>query len=94
METPRDLPLAVIPGRPADPASLPAGCAFAARCAFASDKCRVEEPPLVADPAGWEVACWHVDAVLAGAPAAVVPSDALTADPESVNAAPISGETA
>jgi peptide/nickel transport system permease protein len=94
METPRDLPLAVIPGRPADPANLPAGCAFAARCAFASGKCRAEEPPLVADPAGWEVACWHVDAVLAGAPAAVVPSDALTADPESVNAAPVSGETA
>jgi peptide/nickel transport system permease protein len=94
METPRDLPLAVIPGRPADPANLPAGCAFAARCAFASGKCRAEEPPLAADPAGWEVACWHVDAVLAGAPAAVVPSDALTADPESVNAAPVSGETA
>ena len=34
METSRDLPLAVIPGRPADPANLPAGCAFAARCAI------------------------------------------------------------
>ena len=94
METPRDQPLAVIPGRPADPANLPAGCAFAARCAFASDRCRADDPPLVADPAGREVACWHVDAVLAGAPTAVVPAEALTADPESAGAAPISGETA
>jgi peptide/nickel transport system permease protein len=94
METRRDLPLAVIPGRPADPANLPAGCAFAARCAFASDRCRAQDPPLVADPAGREVACWHVDAVLAGARTAVVPPEALTADPESAGAAPISGEMA
>jgi peptide/nickel transport system permease protein len=94
METPRDRPLAVIPGRPADPANLPAGCAFAARCAFASDRCRAEDPPLVADPTGREVACWHVDAVLAGGPTALVPAEALTADPESAGAAPISGETA
>jgi peptide/nickel transport system permease protein len=94
METPRDRPLAVIPGRPADPANLPAGCAFAARCAFASDRCRAEDPPLVADPAGREVACWHVDAVLAGAPTAVAGAEALTADPESAGPAPISGEVA
>jgi oligopeptide/dipeptide ABC transporter ATP-binding protein len=94
METPRDLPLAVIPGRPADPANLPAGCAFAARCAFASDRCRAQDPPLVADPTGREVACWHVDAVLAGAPRAVAGAAALTADPESAGPAPISGETA
>jgi len=94
METPRDLPLAVIPGRPADPANLPAGCAFAARCAFASDRCRAEDPPLVADPTGREVACWHVDAVLAGAPTAVADAEALTADPESAGAAPIGGEKA
>jgi peptide/nickel transport system permease protein len=94
METPRDRPLAVIPGRPADPANLPAGCAFAARCAFASDRCRAEDPPLVADAAGREVACWHVDAVLAGAPTAVAGTEALTADPESAGAAPTSGEMA
>jgi oligopeptide/dipeptide ABC transporter ATP-binding protein len=94
METPREEPLAVIPGRPADPASLPAGCAFAARCAFASAKCRAEDPALVADASGHEVACWHVDQVLAVEPATAVPADALIADPESVNAAQISGETA
>jgi peptide/nickel transport system permease protein len=92
METPRELPLAVIPGRPADPADLPAGCAFAPRCAFASDKCRASDPVLVADDAGGEVACWHVDRVLATEPTAAVPATALTADPESVGAAPVSGE--
>ena len=66
METPCELPLAVIPGRPANPADLPAGCAFAARCAFADATCLREDPPLVADGAGREVACWHVDRVLAG----------------------------
>ena len=70
METSRELPLAVIPGGPADPADLPAGCAFAPRCAFADAKCRQAEPALVADDAGREVACWHVDRVLAGEPAA------------------------
>ena len=94
METPRDQPLAVIPGRPADPANLPAGCAFAVRCAFASDQCRGQDPPLVADLTGREVACWHVDAVLAGAPTAIAGAEALTADPESAGAAPISGEIA
>jgi peptide/nickel transport system permease protein len=93
METPRDLPLAVIPGRPADPADLPAGCAFAVRCAFASAKCRQADPALAADDSGHAVACWHVDQVLAGQPATLVPAETLTADPESVHAAPVSGET-
>jgi peptide/nickel transport system permease protein len=70
METPRELPLAVIPGRPADPANLPAGCAFAARCPFADATCEQSDPPLVADEAGREVACWHTDRVLAGMPPA------------------------
>ena len=92
METPRDEPLAVIPGRPADPGDLPVGCAFAARCAFASAKCRAEDPALVADDSGHEVACWHVDQVLAVEPLATVPADALTADPESVSAPQIAGD--
>ena len=32
MDTDLDQPLAVIPGRPVDPADLPPGCAYAARC--------------------------------------------------------------
>ena len=91
METPRELPLAVIPGRPADPADLPAGCAFAARCEFADAKCRQADPGLVPDDAGREVACWHVDRVLAAEPTGAA-SAAPTADPES--AAPQSADTA
>ena len=65
METSRELPLAVIPGRPADPGNLPAGCAFAPRCPFADAKCLESDPDLVADEAGREVACWHADRVTA-----------------------------
>jgi oligopeptide/dipeptide ABC transporter ATP-binding protein len=94
METPRELPLAVIPGAPADPADLPAGCAFAPRCAFADARCRQADPALAADDAGREVACWHVDRVLAGEPTAGGPAAGLTAGQESVPAAPATGEPA
>jgi oligopeptide/dipeptide ABC transporter ATP-binding protein len=94
METPRELPLAVIPGKPADPADLPAGCAFAARCAFADSRCHQADPVLVPDDAGREVACWHVDRVLAGQPTADGLAAGLTADPESADAAAVSGEPA
>jgi peptide/nickel transport system permease protein len=74
METSRELPLAVIPGRPADPANLPGGCAFAPRCPFADAACAASDPELVADDAGREVACWHADRVAAAlAPEALAP---------------------
>lgn len=59
LETPLDEPLAVIPGRPVDPAQLPSGCAFAARCEFADDRCREEDPALVIHGPGHQVACWN-----------------------------------
>jgi oligopeptide/dipeptide ABC transporter ATP-binding protein len=67
LETELDQPLAVIPGRPVDPARMPAGCAFAARCAFADDRCRTEDPELDS-VAGHRVACWHPQLVEAGLP--------------------------
>jgi peptide/nickel transport system permease protein len=94
METPRDRPLAVIPGRPADPADLPAGCAFAPRCAFASAQCRASDPVLVADAAGREVACWHADRAAAAGADAARPAGPLTADPESASAAAADPESA
>lgn len=63
MTTDRDKPLAIIPGRPIDPARVPAGCAFAARCAFADDQCIRADPALVDDGQGRRVACWHADAM-------------------------------
>jgi oligopeptide/dipeptide ABC transporter ATP-binding protein len=78
METELDEPLATIPGRPVDPADVPPGCAYAARCPLADAHCRAEDPPLVEDGAGRRVACWH-----AGEP---LPLAALARDDELVDA--------
>jgi oligopeptide/dipeptide ABC transporter ATP-binding protein len=63
MRSDRDAPLPTIPGAPPDPAQLPSGCAFAARCRFASQRCRTAVPELDAVEAAnqrrWRVACWH-----------------------------------
>lgn len=39
--------------------ALPSGCRFHPRCAFASDRCREEEPKLFDSDAQHQVACWH-----------------------------------
>ncbi|MGW4064691.1 dipeptide/oligopeptide/nickel ABC transporter permease/ATP-binding protein [Amycolatopsis sp. NPDC004747] len=59
LETDRDRPLEVIPGRPPEPGQVPEGCAFAARCPLASDRCRTEDPVLEPATGGHRVACWH-----------------------------------
>jgi len=58
MATDVDAPLATITGRPVEPADVPTGCAYAARCPLADARCRAEDPPLEAGPRG-RVACWH-----------------------------------
>ncbi|KHL17270.1 UNVERIFIED_CONTAM: peptide ABC transporter ATPase [Mumia flava] len=62
LETDRDRPLGVIPGRPPEPAAVPDGCAFADRCPRAGARCRTEDPVLLGigttDPTH-RVACWH-----------------------------------
>jgi peptide/nickel transport system ATP-binding protein len=59
--------LQAITGRPPDLVNLPEGCKFAARCPYAQDKCREEEPPLLpaADP-GHEFRCWFPVGTAAG----------------------------
>lgn len=47
-----------IGGSPPDPARLPPGCPFRARCPFAFDRCAEEEPPLVGRGASSFAACW------------------------------------
>jgi len=59
MQTDLGKPLVTVPGRPVDPAHVPAGCAFAPRCPLADAHSRAVEPPLVTDAAGSRVACWH-----------------------------------
>jgi peptide/nickel transport system permease protein len=61
MRTDLDQPLAVIPGRPVDPANVPVGCAYAPRCPLADDRCRRDDPLLESDDSGRRVACWHAD---------------------------------
>ncbi len=61
MQTDLDRPLAVIAGRPVDPARMPAGCAYAPRCPLADERCRRDDPALVSDGSGRRVACWHAD---------------------------------
>lgn len=42
-----------------DPLNPPPGCAFAARCPLATERCRSEVPKLAPTGAGTEVACFH-----------------------------------
>ncbi|HZH07663.1 MAG TPA: ABC transporter ATP-binding protein [Lautropia sp.] len=42
------------------------GCIFAPRCAYATDRCRSEYPPLEEKTPGHSVACWESDAIVAG----------------------------
>jgi len=52
--------LAEIPGLVPAPSELGRGCAFAARCALARDRCRVESPALTDQGGSHVVACFAV----------------------------------
>jgi peptide/nickel transport system ATP-binding protein len=52
--------LAAIPGRPPALTLLPAGCAFAPRCGFATERCHTQRPELTAaEEPGHAFACWN-----------------------------------
>jgi oligopeptide/dipeptide ABC transporter ATP-binding protein len=55
----RNKALHAIGGLPPDLSSPPSGCRFAARCAYATDRCRETEPPLAGKRADHEFSCWH-----------------------------------
>ena len=61
-------PLAEIPGMVPSLREPIAGCAFAARCAYAVERCRVEAPPLELRGEGHTVACWEADRLPAMTP--------------------------
>ncbi|OXM50720.1 peptide ABC transporter ATP-binding protein, partial [Amycolatopsis alba DSM 44262] len=63
LETDRDAPLAVIPGRPPEPDRVPTGCAFADRCPLVTDRCRLEDPVLERVESGHRVACWETSSL-------------------------------
>ena len=51
-----------LPGKPPNLADPPGGCRFHPRCPLAIDKCKSENPPLVARETG-RVACWRAGEV-------------------------------
>jgi peptide/nickel transport system ATP-binding protein len=55
--------LSSIPGSPPDLIDLPSGCKFHPRCPYATEKCRLEDPPLLDVGPGHASACWHWDKV-------------------------------
>jgi oligopeptide/dipeptide ABC transporter ATP-binding protein len=59
LDTDRERPLGVIPGRPPGPGEVPLGCAFAARCPLATAQCRESDPELEFHSDMHRVACWN-----------------------------------
>ena len=57
----RQARLKTIEGQPPDLARLPAGCAFAARCARAVDRCRERAPPSLSVGSHHVAACWRAE---------------------------------
>ncbi|WP_211229388.1 dipeptide/oligopeptide/nickel ABC transporter permease/ATP-binding protein [Nakamurella lactea] len=82
IQTDRSQSLRTIEGRPPQPADYPIGCAFAERCAFASEKC--QQDPVLEPIDNGSVACWHpqqgpVPGVVIDSPAVVSRQRATTA---------------
>jgi peptide/nickel transport system ATP-binding protein len=48
-----------IPGLPPDLRRPPLACRFSPRCAFATQRCRTEDPPLAGEDPGHPYACFH-----------------------------------
>ena len=51
----------ILQGEVADPSNPPSGCAFHPRCRYATDRCRVEVPPLRDIGGGRLAACHYAD---------------------------------
>jgi oligopeptide/dipeptide ABC transporter ATP-binding protein len=60
LDQPRER-LAAIPGQVPPATAWPAGCRFHPRCAFAFDRCRVENPPLLETGVERSARCWLVE---------------------------------
>jgi len=87
LEQDRTKALYTIPGLPPDLAPPPSGCRFAARCAFATDQCREQEPPLTGAD-GHLFSCWHpVDGPIERLPTIVPPEAAKPQAAPSANGA-------
>ena len=63
LDAPAGRRLTSIEGEIPDLANLPEGCAFAPRCRWAVDRCRIESPPLTSENGDHTAACWEQDQV-------------------------------
>jgi len=54
-----------IDGLPPDLIDLPPGCPFAPRCAYRTEKCIQEKPPIEATSPTRRVACWNWETMVA-----------------------------
>ena len=62
LDLPRSHGLHTIPGDPPDMSAIPENCcAFAGRCAYATEECRCQRPPLEEVGPGHTCACFHRD---------------------------------
>ncbi|MCB9430497.1 MAG: ABC transporter ATP-binding protein [Ardenticatenaceae bacterium] len=62
LDSERGTKLFSIPGQPPDLAHLPAGCPFAPRCSYATQRCLDENPVLETIGRNHQVACWEKEA--------------------------------
>lgn len=70
--TESDQRLTAIEGQPPDLSNLPPGCAFAARCTEAFDRCRSEAPPEFAPGPRHTARCWLAPAATAAVEARAI----------------------
>jgi oligopeptide transport system ATP-binding protein len=61
IDTPPGAALEAIPGLPPDLGHLPTGCSFHPRCPLATDRCRRDDPPVVAISPTHRAACFEIE---------------------------------
>jgi oligopeptide/dipeptide ABC transporter ATP-binding protein len=69
LDEPRKARLDPISGQPPDLTRLPPGCAFAPRCAFVVERCRVDRPELATVGEAHTAACWESERLAVQVPA-------------------------
>jgi peptide/nickel transport system ATP-binding protein len=77
LDRPRTEKLATIEGAPPNLLAPPAGCRFAPRCRFATDRCKTDVPQSQAISAGHIASCHHLSEVAAAAAREQPPQRAL-----------------
>ena len=69
LDEPRKARLDPISGQPPDLTRLPPGCAFAPRCGFVAERCRIDRPELVLVGEAHTAACWESERLAVQVPA-------------------------